>query len=84
MSTAACLQLCLACPNVGVLELPAPTGTVLPDVFPTVPRFERGYLLPPVQPGIGVEFNREVARRHPFQPTELPHLRRLDGSFTNW
>lgn len=84
VSTAACLQLCLACPNVGVLELPAPTGTVLPDVFPTVPRFERGYLLPPVQPGIGVEFNREVARRHPFQPTELPHLRRLDGSFTNW
>ena len=84
VSTAAGLHLCLACPNVGVLELPRPTGTVLSDVFPVVPRFEDGYLLAPTQPGLGVEFDREAARRHPFQMVELPHLRRLDGSFTNW
>jgi L-alanine-DL-glutamate epimerase-like enolase superfamily enzyme len=69
---------------VGVLELPRPTGTVLSDVFPVVPRFEDGYLLAPTQPGLGVAFDREAARRHPFQMVELPHLRRLDGSFTNW
>jgi galactonate dehydratase len=84
VSTAACLQLCLASPNVGVLELPRPTGTTLPDVFPEVPRFEAGYLLAPERPGIGVVFDRDAARRYPFQPAQLPHLRRLDGSFTNW
>jgi galactonate dehydratase len=84
VSTAASLHLCLASPNVGVLELPRPTGMVLPDVFVDVPRFEDGYLLPPERPGLGVEFDREAARRHPFQPEELPHLHRLDGSFTNW
>jgi mannonate dehydratase len=49
-----------------------------------VPRFENGSLLPPTQPGIGVEFDREAAKRHPYQMAELPHLRRPDGGFTNW
>jgi L-alanine-DL-glutamate epimerase-like enolase superfamily enzyme len=84
VSTAACLHLCLACPNVAVLELPKPTGMMLPDVFPAVPAFENGYLLPPTQPGLGVEFDRDAARRYPYQMAELPHLRRPDGAFTNW
>lgn len=84
VSTAACLHLCLSCPNVGVLELPQPTGLALPDVFPVVPSFADGYLLPPTQPGLGVVFDRDAARRYPFQMVELPHLRRLDGAFTNW
>ena len=84
VSTAACLHLCLAAPNVGVLELPHPTGSVLRDVFPEVPRFADGYLPAPTQPGIGVSFDREAAKRYPYQRTELPHLHREDGSFTNW
>lgn len=84
VSTAACLHLCLSAPNVGVMELPRPTGSILPDVFPVVPRFENGYLLAPTQPGIGVEFDWVAARRYAYQRSELPHLRRLDGSFTNW
>jgi L-alanine-DL-glutamate epimerase-like enolase superfamily enzyme len=84
VSAAACLQLCLACQNFGVMELPRPTGTMLPDVFPVTPVFENGYLLAPTQPGLGVEFDRAAAKRHPYQMAELPHLHRLDGSFTNW
>ena len=84
VSAAACLHLCLASPNVGVLELPRPTGSVLQDVFPEVPRFADGYLLAPTQPGIGVTFDREAAKRYPYRRTELPHLRREDGSLTNW
>ncbi len=84
VSTAACLHLCLAAPNVGVLELPRPPGSVLPNVFPVVPRFEQGYLLPPTQPGIGVEFDRAAARQYAYQRSELPHLHRRDGSLTNW
>jgi L-alanine-DL-glutamate epimerase-like enolase superfamily enzyme len=84
VSTAACLQLNLACPNFGVQEQPARPGTMLTDVVPVQPEWEDGYLLAPARPGLGVEFDREAARRHPFQMTEPPHLRRLDGSFTNW
>ena len=38
----------------------------------------------PTAPGLGVVFDEEAAKRHPFQMQELPHYRRRDGSFTNW
>jgi len=88
VSTAACLHLNLASPNFGVQEwgirgdtAPAP---ILPDIFPQQLAWEDGYLLPPTKPGLGIEFDREAARKQPFQMRELPHLRREDGSVTNW
>ncbi|HXF61649.1 MAG TPA: galactonate dehydratase [Caldilineaceae bacterium] len=84
VSTAACLQLNLATPNFGVQEQPRRPGTTLTDVVPVQPEWEDGYLLPPKRPGLGIEFDREAAKRYPFRMTELPHLRRLDGSVTNW
>jgi galactonate dehydratase len=84
VSTAACLQLNLACSNVGVQEQPRRPGTTLVDVVPVQVPWDDGYLLPPSRPGLGIEFDREAARRLPFQMTEPPHLRRRDGSVTNW
>ena len=84
VSTAACLQLNLACPNFGVQEQPARPGTVLVDVVPVQPAWADGYLLPPERPGLGIEFDREAAKRYPFRMTEPPHLHRVDGSVTNW
>ncbi|MCS7219899.1 MAG: galactonate dehydratase [Anaerolineae bacterium] len=84
VSTAACLQLNLAVPNFGVQEQPQKPGTMLTDVVPVQPEWEDGYLLPSTRPGLGIEFDREAAKRHPFQMMEPPHLRRLDGSVTNW
>jgi galactonate dehydratase len=84
VSTAACLQLNLACPNVGVQEQPVKPGTVLTDVVPIQPVWQDGYLLQSASPGLGIEFDRTAARRYPFQLTEPPHVRRLDGSITNW
>ncbi len=84
VSTAACLQLNLACPNVGVQEQPWKPGTTLIDVFPVQAEWQDGYLLAPSRPGLGIEFDREAARAHPFRLTEPPHLRAHDGSFTNW
>ncbi len=84
VSTAACLQLNLACNNFGVQEQPRKPGTMLTDVVPNQPVFQDGYLLPPTLPGLGIEFDRDAARSHPFQLTELPHMRREDGSVTNW
>jgi galactonate dehydratase len=84
VSTAACLQINLACSNVGVQEQPRRPGTWLTDVVPVQVEWQDGYLLPPTRPGLGIEFDREAARRSPFQMTESPHLHRLDGSLTNW
>ena len=84
ISSAACLQLNMATPNFGVQEQPRKTGEVLADVVPVQPTWEDGYLIPTDLPGLGIEFDREAAKKHPYQPAELPTLRRLDGSFTNW
>jgi galactonate dehydratase len=84
VSSAACLQLNLATSNFGVQEQPRRPGTTLSDVVPVQIDWSDGYLLPPPRPGLGVEFDREAARRSPFKMTEPPHLHREDGSFTNW
>ena len=84
VSSAACLQLNLACPNVGVQEQPSRPGTVLTDVIPVQPEWQDGYLLPPTRPGLGIEFDREAAKKRPFQMGQRPPLRRADGSLTNW
>ncbi len=84
VSSAACLQLNLATSNFGVQEQPRATGTVLTDVVPVQPEWKDGYLLPPTIPGLGVEFDREAAKKSPFRMAELPQFRREDGSFTNW
>ncbi len=84
ISSAACLQLNLATSNFGVQEQPRKPGTTLADVVPVQPEWQDGYLLPPTLPGLGVEFDREAAKKNPFRMTELPQLRRLDGSVTNW
>lgn len=84
VASAACLQFNLATSNFGVQEQPRRTGTLLTDVVPIQPVWEDGYLLPPTTPGLGIEFDRAAARVHTFKVHEPPHLRRLDGSFTNW
>ena len=84
MSSAACLHLNLSCPNVGVQEQPRKPGTWLQDVVPVQIEWEDGYLLPPTGPGLGVEFDREAAKKHPMQEQQRIILHRPDGGFTNW
>lgn len=84
VSSAACLHLNLTIPNFAVQEQPARTGTMLTDVVSGQAEWKDGSLLPPQAPGLGIEFDREAAARHPFQLTEMPTLRRADGSVTNW
>jgi L-alanine-DL-glutamate epimerase-like enolase superfamily enzyme len=74
----------MATSNFGVQEQPRKPGETLPDVVPVQPTWEDGYLIPTGLPGLGIEFDREAAKKRPFQQAELPTLQRLDGSFTNW
>jgi L-alanine-DL-glutamate epimerase-like enolase superfamily enzyme len=84
VATSACLHLNLSCPNFGVQELPRRPGDSMPDAITGQPEWEEGYLLPPDKPGLGVEIDREAIKKYPFEMAELPHLRRVDGSVTNW
>lgn len=85
ISSAACLQLNMAVSNFGVQEQPRKPSEMLPEIVPVYPEWQDGYLLPPDRPGLGIEFDREAARRNPAQEQwRRTHLRRLDGSFTNW
>jgi galactonate dehydratase len=84
VATSAALHLNLSCPNFGVMELPRRPGQTMAEVVLNQPEWVDGYLLPPAKPGLGIEFDREAIKKYPFEMTELPHLRREDGSFTNW
>ncbi|MDP3062486.1 MAG: mandelate racemase/muconate lactonizing enzyme family protein [Chloroflexota bacterium] len=84
VSTAACNHLCLASTNVAVQEMTVAPMTHLPDVFPVQMPFERGYMLKPERPGLGLEFDEAAARKYDFKPGFPPEFRRPDGAFTNW
>ncbi|MCC6180177.1 MAG: galactonate dehydratase [Chloroflexi bacterium] len=84
VSAAACLQVNLATANVGIQEQPVRPDRLLPDVVSVAIDWQDGYLLPTTIPGLGVEFDREAARKSPYRPHETPHLTRIDGSVTNW
>ena len=86
VSTAACIQLGAAAPNFAWLEerSPEPGFYFSPDLFPQQPQLEGVWHRVPDGPGLGVEFNEELALKQTFEFWEAPHFRRRDGSHTNW
>ncbi len=85
VSAAACLHLDLACDNFAVQEAGLVGTPVMEDLFPLQVPYENGYLLPPTAPGLGLEFDEQVAKAsYGFEWHNGPQLRRKDGSFTNW
>jgi galactonate dehydratase len=52
-------------------------------VFPVQPEIVPGRVTVLDQPGLGVEVDEE-ALTEPFRHAEMPHLKRKDGSHTNW
>ena len=85
VSSAACMHLNLAVPNVGVAEQPRRPGKSNLDIFPVQIDWEDGYLVPSDRPGLGIEFNEKAALASPPHPPGRGRLlRRDDGSITNW
>ena len=84
VSSAASAHLCLASTNVGVLEMPIEPGTHLKDLFPVQIPWSVGYVLKPEGPGLGVEFDEEVAAEYSRDYEagyNQPIWRREDGAF---
>ena len=85
--TAATVHLGAAVPNFAWLETRAPEiklGFDNSDFFPVQPRLDGPNYLVGDLPGLGVEVNEAVVERESFRFWEAPHLKRRDGSVTNW
>jgi galactonate dehydratase len=83
--TAASLHVDLAISNFAVQECARPPGAVLSELFPEQVPFDRGHLLPPNRPGLGIVVDESAIRRYPpIQDGDCPRFRREDGAFTNW
>jgi galactonate dehydratase len=86
--TAASAHLAIAVPNFAWLEIRAsaaepPELFYDPAIFPVQPELRGDKLFLPERPGLGIEVDEE-ALGEPFRFAEMPHLKRPDGSVTNW
>ena len=85
--TAAAIHLCAASANVSWLEswrapwFEDPRHN--PKYYPPRLNFSEGRFEVPDAPGLGIEVDESMLEQD-FELAEPPHLRRLDGSFTNW
>jgi galactonate dehydratase len=86
--TAASVHLAAAVPNFAWLECRASPAEVLGfddrDLFPLQPRLEGASYIVSDAPGLGIEVDEARLARGAHRHWEAPHLRRRDGSFTNW
>lgn len=86
--TAASVHLSAAVSNFAWLEARvSPTEAATSqdsDLFPTQLVLEGDRYAVPDTPGLGVDVNEEAVAAQAFKFWEAPHLRRLDGSYTNW
>ena len=86
VSTAACLQVCAAIPNLGIQELPTFCLNGAEDAMVKEPiRFEDGFLVIPEAPGIGVELSDNAAELYPAKERgSNVAFRYFDGSVKDW
>ncbi len=85
--TAATVHLAAAVPNFAWLETRAPErklGFDNSEFFPVQPRLDGPDYPVSDLPGLGVEINEEAIQAQSFRFWEAPHLKRRDGSVTNW
>jgi 2-dehydro-3-deoxyphosphogalactonate aldolase len=70
---AANIQLATCSPNFLILESIETWGGFHSDILMKPIHWEDGYVIPPTEPGLGVELNEAVALAHPYEGKEL-HL----------
>jgi len=86
--TAATVHFCAAVANFAWLETRStPTeklGFDNAEFFPVQPRIQNAVYTVSDAPGLGVEVNEDLIKKQSFKFWEAPHLKRNDGSVTNW
>lgn len=79
----AALHFDLAIPNFGLQEYMGYHAETL-DVFKVSYTFKDGLMHPGDKPGLGIEFDEELAKKYPYEPAYLPVARLEDGTLWNW
>jgi L-alanine-DL-glutamate epimerase-like enolase superfamily enzyme len=74
---AANIQISTCSPNFLILESIQTWGGFHAELLKRPIRWEAGYVIPPEEPGLGVEIDESVARAHPYDG-ELLHLEMSD------
>jgi galactonate dehydratase len=86
--TAATVHFCAAVANFSWLETRSSPAEKLgfdnAEFFPVQPRIENAVYVVSDAPGLGVEVNEDLIKKQSFKFWEAPHLKRADGSVTNW
>jgi galactonate dehydratase len=81
VSTAVCVQLDACIPNFGIQEYPLGENSPPKSEIVKHPlKIEKGYLLIPRGPGIGVELNENNLEEYPYTPRRFVTTLREDGS----
>ena len=83
VTMAAALHLDISIPNFGIQEYMRHTKET-DEVFPHAYYFEKGYLHPGENPGLGVDYDEKLAEKFPYERAYLPVNRKLDGTMWNW
>lgn len=77
IAAAADIQLSTCSPNFLIQESIQTWGGFHAQILKKPIQWQDGYIIPPTQPGLGVELNEHVALQHPYTGTRL-HLEMLD------
>lgn len=80
VSTAACVQLDACIPNFTLQEYTGEDKPPKSELLQKPLKLDRGYILIPDEPGIGVELNRETLAKYPQAPREIITPLHEDGS----
>jgi len=85
VTTAATVHFAAATSNFAQLEYLEQVGGHYPrDLFPEVVELDGDSYPLPIAPGLGVTFNEDAVKDHPFTPWAAPRWHRRDGTHTNW
>jgi len=86
--TAATVHFCASVANFSWLETRSSPSEKLgfdnAEFFPVQPRIQNAVYAVSDAPGLGVEVNEDLIKQQSFKFWEAPHLKRNDGSVTNW
>ncbi|MFO7657198.1 MAG: D-galactonate dehydratase family protein [Bacteroidales bacterium] len=83
VTMAAALHFDTAIHNFGIQEH-MPHEPIVDEVFPHAYTYKEGYMYPGDKPGLGVDFNKKLSSKYPYQRAYLPVNRLEDGTMWNW
>jgi mannonate dehydratase len=83
VAMAAALHFDISVNNFGIQEYMRHTRET-DEVFPHAYSFNAGYLYPGDKPGLGVDYDENLAAQFPYERAYLPVNRKVDGTMFNW